>query len=139
MVIVNQATVKAFGFKEPLNEIIGHANGRRYRIIGVVQDFNYESLRASIEPAVFFLTKRGSKCYINLNLNQENISRVKEVWGKFTNEPIEFNFLETNFQEQISVEKENCRMDKPLYNLGSCYFLYWPSGISNLYCGSTLT
>lgn len=106
LIILNEAAVKAYGFSEPLNERIGRKNGKWYQIIGIVEDFNYESLRAPVEPAAFFIVKNGSKAYINLLPGQENISKIKEVWDTFTDKPMEYNLLEANFTQQIAKEKQ---------------------------------
>jgi putative ABC transport system permease protein len=50
--IVNEAFVRKFGFKEPLNKTVYRASFgiQPYHIIGVVKDFNYSSLRDNIQP-----------------------------------------------------------------------------------------
>lgn len=51
-IIVNEAAVKTFGLKDPLNiEVILHET--KMKIIGVVKDFHYASLEESIEPIMF--------------------------------------------------------------------------------------
>ncbi|MCG6189914.1 ABC transporter permease [Maribellus maritimus] len=48
-VILNQAAVDAYGFTNPLNEqvVVGDT---KHNVVGVVQNFNYSSLHAEVEP-----------------------------------------------------------------------------------------
>ncbi len=53
-VIVNETVVVAFEFGDPV-EALGRAmyhNGEKYTIVGVVKDFNYETLHKRIQPLV---------------------------------------------------------------------------------------
>ena len=53
-IIVNETVITAFeleGAPEALGRMIYH-NGERYRIVGVMQDFNYETLHNRIQPLV---------------------------------------------------------------------------------------
>jgi len=52
--VVNQATVRAAGFKDPIGKKLYLAtpdgNMQDFTIVGVVNDFNYESLRDNVQP-----------------------------------------------------------------------------------------
>lgn len=61
-VIVNQALVRKMGWDHPLGKRVDEG-----RVIGVVQDFNYESLRSKVEPMVL---QRTNLDYL-ATLNQE--------------------------------------------------------------------
>ena len=50
-VIVNQALVDYFNWEEPLSENLGEGF-LSHQVIGVVEDFNYESLHGKVEPLV---------------------------------------------------------------------------------------
>ena len=54
-IVVNQTVISAFEFgdaTEALGRDMFH-NGEKYKIVGVVQDFNYETLHNRIQPLVF--------------------------------------------------------------------------------------
>lgn len=60
-VIVNESAVKAFGWKDPLQERIyvpGDSTEEELAVIGVVKDFHYASLHTPIEPLVLFQSSR---------------------------------------------------------------------------------
>jgi putative ABC transport system permease protein len=50
-IIINQAMVKEFGFEKPIGEII--QTWQTWHIIGVVEDFNFESMKGKIGPLAF--------------------------------------------------------------------------------------
>jgi len=96
--IVNQSMAKEIG-----GDVIGkRIEGYRdtYTIIGVVEDFHYESLREKIQPLCFSLGS--SPSVISLKVNSQNMSEVIEsttaVWKKFApHQPIRFSFLDDSF------------------------------------------
>jgi putative ABC transport system permease protein len=54
--IVNETFVRAMGWTDPLGKRvgIGVGNALQGRVIGVVKDFNFKSLRTSVEPLALF-------------------------------------------------------------------------------------
>lgn len=97
-IIVNQAMAKEIG-----GEIIGkRIDGYRdsYTIIGIVEDFHYESMRENIQPLCFVLGN--SPSIISLKVNSGNMRNViestTEVWERFApNQPIRFSFLDDSY------------------------------------------
>jgi len=117
-VVVNEALVKRVGWKsarEAIGEKIRPVFDRenQYEVIGVVKDFNFESLRSSIEPLAMY----GN---INDNFNpllavirmqagvdvRELTMKVEQVWTKFLpDEQIEFKFLNDEFNQLYGQEE----------------------------------
>jgi putative ABC transport system permease protein len=71
-VILNQAAVDAYGFKNPINEqlVVGDT---KHNVIGVVQDFNYSSLHAEVEPLAITNTHYWLE-NLYVKINSSNIS-----------------------------------------------------------------
>jgi putative ABC transport system permease protein len=56
-VLVNEALVKAYGWKDPIGQ---HLPGKyEERVIGVVKDFNFESLHTNVKPVLLALRPDG--------------------------------------------------------------------------------
>jgi len=51
-IIVNKAFADDHGWTDPLNELLPNPNFRDHQIIGVVDNFNYSSLRDEVEPVL---------------------------------------------------------------------------------------
>jgi len=118
-VILNETAVRELQLAEPLNSIIltKYLNSlaieqQRYEVIGVVQDFNFESLHKSIRPVAIFLNGGGSFVCVRIapgNINK-TISAIKETWNSFLpNTPFEYNFLDEKinnlYQTELSLSR----------------------------------
>jgi putative ABC transport system permease protein len=111
--IINQAAVNHFGLEEPLGKKISRgvsAGGGviTYTVIGVVKDFNYESLRDAIGPLVMFLER--SDANITFRIKSEDVTgviyRIRETWTQFVpGQPLEFSFVDNRFEAMYRAER----------------------------------
>jgi putative ABC transport system permease protein len=88
----------------------GNPNGTTREVIGIIHDFNFQSLRDSIQPVALVLGREPNwEMAIRLKKGQEKegLSRIKELWLKHAPDaPYEFSFLHKNFEEKLSTEKK---------------------------------
>jgi len=94
-VIINETLAKSLGLKEPIGARI--TNGQVYTVIGVVQDFNFESLKDDIGGLCMVLGN--SPSIVSVKLDAANISEaiqsVSSLWKTFSpNQTIRFTFLD---------------------------------------------
>jgi putative ABC transport system permease protein len=79
-----------------------------YEVIGVMNDFNFSSLKTEIEPLVIFLSQNGNLMPVRLangNIN-DRIKEVEAVWNEMaTDEPFDYTFLDDNFAAQFRAEQ----------------------------------
>lgn len=114
-VILNEEAVKQIGWKEPLGKWIDYPGGNnvRFKVIGVVRNFNVQSLQAAITPFALFHT--ASKTYdlgtthIVARIQSPDLSQVigqlESKWKSFvTGEPFDYNFLDAVFDAQYRSE-----------------------------------
>jgi len=101
--LLNEAAVKAFGLKEPLGAVIN----KNQRVIGVVKDFHWESLRNSIAPVVIMLGKDYYQMGFRLaGGEQDFLKKAEATWNQFVpEEPMAYHFLDENFGQVIAKEK----------------------------------
>ena len=109
--VVNETTIKMIGMEEPIGK--SFANGR---IIGVVKDFNYQSLHNKIGPLALVAIPEWDN-YIAIRIKDENIPKtlnfIEEVSSEIAPDFLfEFNFLESDFDE---LYREEVRLGK-LFN-----------------------
>jgi putative ABC transport system permease protein len=92
-------------------EVIWERNERSIRgsVVGVVQDFHFQSLHEPIRPLVFALARNGFN-FVVIKLNTENfsekLSAIEKAYKQF--EPIfafEFAFLEDDLNKQYASEE----------------------------------
>ena len=118
--IVNESAVKDFKitdiektrFMEPRDS--GKIN--YLPVIGVVKNFNYESLRNPIGPYILkFQNDNMLWGYITVRLSGQNysktISSIEEKWKEFvSNNPLQYYFLDADFELMYKQEKQNAQM-----------------------------
>jgi putative ABC transport system permease protein len=98
-VIINQTMVKVLGLQNPIGKEIVN-NGASLTIIGVVEDFNFESMREKIEGVCLFLGS--SPNIISVKIGTSNVAgaiqSVSKVWNRFApNQSIRYSFLDESF------------------------------------------
>jgi putative ABC transport system permease protein len=118
--LVNEAAVKDFGITEPNktrfvnSEDSGKVN--YMPIIGVVKNFNFQSLRNPIGPYVFrFKTDDFLWGYLTVKISALNYSKtindIENKWKEFTaNSPLQYYFVDEDFEKMYVQEKQNAQM-----------------------------
>ncbi len=110
-IILNEAAAKEFGWKEAVNqEIIFNGNGngsQRLKVIGVVKDFNFESFKTNVRPLSIMLSNDSRILMIRYEGNPKaTVATVEKLWKQYANnEPIEYSFLDDNFDELFRAEQ----------------------------------
>ncbi len=109
-VILNQAAVKAFKWKNPLNKKLsfGGNSPNKLNVIGVVKDFNFASMRHQIEP-LLIVNQPNSNNILSIRIKKGRISdavnSVEQTWQKVNpGRPFEFNFLDDEFEQLYKTE-----------------------------------
>ena len=102
-VIVNETLVRELHISRPVGKVISlpYSQGkwRQVRIIGVVHDFNYESLNRKISPVVLDFSPYRSCNYVIARLKSGDIfstmSFIRREWNKvLPGMPFDYNFLD---------------------------------------------
>ncbi|SEM62854.1 putative ABC transport system permease protein [Chitinophaga rupis] len=114
-VILNETAVRALGWQQdPIGrELIGHIddNGAKtyYRVIGVVSDFHFESLRQKIGPLVMFLGRNSGNILVKTHTDKlpQFLASLKRQWESFSPAaPFSYSFLDDRFaQVYVSEQK----------------------------------
>lgn len=97
-VIINQAMAKQLALTRPVGARI--MNWRSWNVIGVVENFHFESLKDSITPLCLQL--RLSPSIVSVKVKTADMGRAIEavsgVWKTFApHQPIRYTFLDENF------------------------------------------
>lgn len=118
-VILNQSAVKMMGYNE---EVIGKEistfargmdeNGRPNQsatpIIGVVEDFHFESLKQNITPLAFFLRKSSGAITFRFEAanTQDVIKTIESIWRTMApGQPFQYSFLDDDFSAMYKSEQ----------------------------------
>ena len=115
-VILNEEAVQQIGWKDPVGKWLEYPGGNnvRFLVIGVVKNFNTQSLQNPIVP--FALFHPSSKTYgwgesntvvrIKGGNIRSTIQQFEDQWKTFTNtEPFDYSFLDEAFDAQYRSEQ----------------------------------
>jgi putative ABC transport system permease protein len=125
-ILVNQALVNEYGWKDPLGKTLpGHYDER---IIGVMKDFNYESLHSQVKPLVLALSpdsifsqsndisfSNSPQPRVSVRMQAGNISAniqiLKKAWVAIApRQEFEFHFLDNSIAELYKQENRTATM-----------------------------
>ncbi|MGQ8337404.1 ABC transporter permease [Sunxiuqinia sp. A32] len=110
-VILNESALPYLGFssaKEAIGKRLTGSPGEA-DIIGVVNDYNQQSLRQKPYPMIFCNRPNNSWYSIKVNASQADlvISKLENLWGqKFPGNPLKYFFLDEHFNEQYRADKK---------------------------------
>lgn len=97
-VIINQAMARKLNLKDPVGKRI--TNGNVFLVVGVVEDFNFETMRNNIEPVCLKLGSSPSIVSIKAGTTEmsELLGSIAAVWKKFAPaQPLRYSFLDERF------------------------------------------
>lgn len=112
-IIVNQAFLEEMGFQdEPIGKIFPIDWGWMInpQIIGVVENFNYQSLENEVAPAIMYMNPRDPILNMMVRIRPENMSasieQLRTTWSRVTNEvPFSYSFLDVDMNELYRSEQ----------------------------------
>ncbi|CAN5375160.1 ABC transporter permease [soil metagenome] len=125
-VILNEAAIKMFGFeKDPIGKKISRFGGGdgptgydpkqqvSFAVIGVVEDFNFESLKQNVGPLAFFLGKSVGLISFRFEAknSQDVIASMEKTWKAMApGLPFSYSFLDEDFGKMYSAEQRLGKM-----------------------------
>ncbi len=108
--IVNEAFVKRFGFKDPLNKSIyrNSVGLETFHIVGVMRDFNFSSLRNNITPVALVYANEGNA--LNLRVKTTELpALIKSIQGKWqifsSSQAFSYAFMDQQFDATYKSEQ----------------------------------
>ena len=106
-IIINETAARAYGIAaDPLNKIVnlnGYNSGKTdFHIIGVIKDFNFNSLRDNITPLAMIINRIETPQQLNVRVGTNNLSalmaRLKDKWTALApHQPFEYSFMDADF------------------------------------------
>ncbi|MBA3675344.1 MAG: ABC transporter permease, partial [Chitinophagaceae bacterium] len=112
--IINEAAAKLLNFTDPLSKTLYYVTSlknktvKEYHIVGVVKDFNFNSLRQTVSPlALFYGEEKGS---VAMRIKTGNISslltQVENKWKSIVpGQPFNYSFMDDDFNKIYSSEQ----------------------------------
>jgi putative ABC transport system permease protein len=111
-VVINETAARQFGIDalEGGKYIRHSGDTRKMKVVGIVKDFNFETLKSSIKPMVMYLWTQAN-WDIAVRLSEGNpaakIKLLEKIWKKFApNSPFEYAFIDQNFDMKFRAEQQ---------------------------------
>lgn len=112
-VIINETAARQMGMADfEGRKLFSHFNnegGTAFNVIGIIQDFNFQSLHSAIAPLVIVLSPQP---YLEMAIRltpgneQEKIKLIESLWKKFApGAPFEYSFVDQNFDAKFRAEQ----------------------------------
>ncbi|GHN01238.1 ABC transporter permease [Cytophagales bacterium WSM2-2] len=123
----NQAAAKLMGWgDDPVGKKVKWFHGKEDgRVIGMVKDFNFNSLHNTIEPLLIVKSQKdGGFLYLKVAGDRlpETMTYIREKWSGFDpNHPFEYFFLDQRFNEQYKADETQYKLLSGLSSI--CIFV----------------
>lgn len=115
-ILLNEAAVKLLGLDRPIGQLLtknpGQEDEEHLQVLGVVRDFNFESLRQSVKPlAIQYFKGFVFKDYISIRLApkapEEAIAFIEQTWKRFEPDvPIRYHFLDESYDRLYRIDRQ---------------------------------
>jgi putative ABC transport system permease protein len=112
-ILINETAVKSLGLIDPIGKYILQPSGpgtfAKRKIVGVMKDFNIESLHTRIAPVCFTFMPGNYPGYLCIRLKGNNVQgtirSVENLWNEFSNRrPFQYSFFAEEFNKQYETE-----------------------------------
>ncbi len=117
-VILNERAFEMFGFKKGEDNAIqtnsfDDANNliegqyEQHKVLGVVEDFNFESMKENIGPLALFMGRSASTLVIKLQTDEmaSTLANIETKWNEFDSSlPFSYTFLDEEFADMYKAE-----------------------------------
>ena len=110
--LINESAFKQTGWEDIEGRKL-KLDGRERLVVGVIEDFHYNSLRSEVAPAVYLLIRPGSRVspdnlVIRLESNDmtSSLSALDNIWKEFSDQPFDFTFVDQSFAQLYGDERK---------------------------------
>ncbi|NGP77988.1 FtsX-like permease family protein [Balneolaceae bacterium YR4-1] len=108
-IVINEAAVKEMSLEDPVGkDIFFPGTQQTYQVLGVMKDFNFESLRNEIMPMALLLTETANEMIIRFDSDdpRESVATVESIWDNYAaGEPADYTFLDSDFDQLFRQEQ----------------------------------
>jgi putative ABC transport system permease protein len=112
-VILNETAALQMGMTDfqgkKIKTFFDTESGRNLEVIGILKDFNFETLKSSIRPMAILLGRSPNwemAVRLSPGNTQEKVKLIEKIWKKYApNTPFEYSFIDQNFDAQFRAEQ----------------------------------
>ncbi len=106
--VLNQAALRSFGWQSAVGKNFNVSNWKKGRVVGVVEDINFDSLHQEVSPMVYYIDPSAFE-YIAVRISPRNIpqtlSSLKQRWEELVpGQVFTYSFLDDDFASLYQTE-----------------------------------
>lgn len=111
-IVINEAFAKTAGWRDPIGkEVNFFYNNKKYKVIGMIKDYHFESLKSKIAPQLFMYTPTYHYGRIYLKVAPGNraaaLSHLEHTYKKlYPSQPFSYTFKDENNRENYEKEEK---------------------------------
>lgn len=115
--VINEAAVRALGWKSN-EEGVGKDfsyGGTRGKLIGVVNDFHFESLHQEVTPMIFVPIEQAGANYLTVKISssemKQGLSHLEKLWkSMLPGRPFEYQFMDERYARLYEAEQKEGKL-----------------------------
>ncbi|NML23667.1 FtsX-like permease family protein [Pseudoflavitalea sp. G-6-1-2] len=105
-VIINESAARLLGYTDPVNKMVYMPDGRLgsanspYTIVGVVKDFNFNSMRETVTPLLLQFGRDNDRMALKLQSGniQQAVQKIESIWKSMApQQPLAYSFMDEDF------------------------------------------
>jgi putative ABC transport system permease protein len=111
-IIINEAAAKFLARNDLLNKKLyslgQNASVREYKIIGVIRNFNFSTLKEMVTPLAFLLENDNGNISVRMSAadNSDLIAQISSKWKAFApGQPFDYTFMDEDFAKLYTTEQ----------------------------------
>lgn len=118
--ILNESAAKLIGWNDPVGKkfgVLSSITSKNGRVVGVVEDFHFKSLRDSIMPCALLANSKMDKYrqYMSISLASGNIpntiDKIKKLWvSLYPERPFEYFFFDEDYNAIYKDEQKTAKI-----------------------------
>lgn len=115
--LVNESMVSRMGWKDPIGKkfVVGGGGPApiEKRVVGIVKDYNQNSLYDAIEPLAILLQPEVNYLFVRLHPGniQSSLKELSNAWQQtFPNNPFEYVFLDEDLNSQYQADEKRSQI-----------------------------
>ncbi|MGN6266174.1 MAG: ABC transporter permease [Ginsengibacter sp.] len=114
-IIINESFAKIAGLHDAINKPLYYLDNlskdsvTKYHIIGVVKDFNFNSLHDPVTPLVFVLSPQNGNMAFRVNTTDitKLIASIQNIYQKVApGQPFQYSFMDADFNKTYQAEQK---------------------------------
>ncbi|WP_051211233.1 ABC transporter permease [Runella zeae] len=109
-VIINESAVRELGWNKtnPIGKTIVRSGQAEFKVIGVVKDFNYTSVKQKIAPLLMMLGNNGGGLVLKIKTNEvpNFLADLRKQWQAFNPDvPLQYHFVDEKYASLYVAEQ----------------------------------